>query len=172
MKPTQRGFTLVELMIVVAIIGILAALAIPSFSEYTIRAQVTEGMSLVSVARSRVAEFFSQTGMAPANRTEAGMTANATDTSGKFVTQVDVTNGVVTVTFGNKASAQISGKTLSMTPYQTPDGSVVWRCSVASAPAGANLLGTGSAQVAAYAADTLSAVSSGRFLPRNCRTSG
>ena len=100
MTKLQKGFTLIELMIVVAIIGILAAIAIPAYQDYTIRAQVSEGLNLAAAAKAAVAETFLNRGVAPANRTEAGMSANATDTNGKYVTQVDVTNGVIAVTYG------------------------------------------------------------------------
>ena len=88
MTKLQKGFTLIELMIVVAIIGILAAIAIPAYQDYTIRAQVSEGLNLSAAAKAAVAETFLNRGTAPANRTVAGMSANATDTNGKYVTQV------------------------------------------------------------------------------------
>ena len=75
MKKVQQGFTLIELMIVVAIIGILAAIAIPAYQDYTIRAQVTEGMNLAAAAKAAVSESFTNKGVAPANRTAAGMSA-------------------------------------------------------------------------------------------------
>ena len=90
MTKLQKGFTLIELMIVVAIIGILAAIAIPAYQDYTIRAQVTEGMNLAAAAKAAVAETFLNRGTAPANRTVAGMSANATDTVGKYVTGIAV----------------------------------------------------------------------------------
>ena len=77
MKKLQKGFTLIELMIVVAIIGILAAIAIPAYQDYTIRAQVSEGMNLAAAAKAAVAETFLNRGTAPADRTQAGMSANA-----------------------------------------------------------------------------------------------
>ena len=83
MTKLQKGFTLIELMIVVAIIGILAAIAIPAYQDYTIRAQVSEGMNLAAAAKAAVAESFLNRGAAPANRTVAGMSANATDTVGQ-----------------------------------------------------------------------------------------
>ena len=108
MKKVQQGFTLIELMIVVAIIGILAAIAIPAYQDYTIRSQVSEGMSLAAAAKSAVAESFLNNGEAPADRTAAGMTATATDTSGKYVLSVGVANGTITITYGNEANAQIT----------------------------------------------------------------
>src|SRR5215211_5676461 len=110
MKRMEKGFTLIELMIVVAIIGILAAIAIPAYQDYTIRAQVSEGMNLAAAAKAAVAESFLNRGTAPANRTVAGMSDLATDTSGKYVSQVAVTNGTITVSYGNEANAQIAAQ--------------------------------------------------------------
>ncbi len=89
MTKLQKGFTLIELMIVVAIIGILAAIAIPAYQDYTIRAQVSEGMNLAAAAKAAVAESFLNRGVAPADRVAAGMSPNAGDTRGKYVTGVD-----------------------------------------------------------------------------------
>ena len=173
MKSIQKGFTLIELMIVVAIIGILAAIAIPAYQDYTIRAQVTEGLNLAGAAKAAVAESFSNTGVAPLGRTEAGMSATATDTNGKYVLSVDVTNGSITIAYGNAANASLTGTTLGLTPYQTLDKSVAWRCGGAGAPGNATnaLLGTGSGGgVAAYVPGTLgSTVTLNKYLPKSCR---
>jgi type IV pilus assembly protein PilA len=162
MKKLQKGFTLIELMIVVAIIGILAAIAIPAYQDYTIRAQVSEGMSLAAAAKTAVAETFLNRGTAPANRTAAGMTANAVDTSGKYVLSVEVTNGSITITYGNDAHQRISAagsNTLTLTPYMSIDQSVVWRCGNAAAPTPSLMTGAG------YTAPTVSS----NYLPSACR---
>lgn len=166
MKTLQKGFTLIELMIVVAIIGILAAIALPAYQDYTIRSQVTEGLTLAASAKTAVAETFSNTGAAPADRTAAGMSAAATDTSGNYVTQVAVANGTITITYGNKANAQIAGQTLSLTPYETQDLSVVWVCGNGVVPAGVSLLGTsGGGATAAVGPTTVI----NKYLPAACR---
>ncbi len=159
MKSIQKGFTLIELMIVVAIIGILAAVAIPAYQDYTIRAQVTEGLSLAAQAKTAVADTFSARGAAPVDRTAAGMTANATDTSGNYVTSMDVTNGAITLTYGNRANAAILGATVGLTPYISTDRSVSWQCGTAPAPTATIMPG------AAAAATTLPT----QYLPADCR---
>ena len=167
MKKMQQGFTLIELMIVVAIIGILAAIAIPAYQDYTIRAQVSEGLNLAAAAKAAVAETFLNRGVAPVNRQVAGMSANAGDTQGKYVQSVQVANGAITVTYGNEANQAINGATLGLTPYLSGDNSVIWDCAAALAPSGA---GT---RMMPGAADTPGSLGStaalNKYLPASCR---
>jgi type IV pilus assembly protein PilA len=166
MKKVQQGFTLIELMIVVAIIGILAAIAIPAYQDYTIRAQVTEGMNLAAAAKAAVSESFTNKGVAPATRTAAGMSAAATDTTGKYVSSVDVTNGTITITYGGaEVNAKITGLTLGLSPYVSNDGSVEWRCGDAPQPNGSVGLMMGSA----YVPGTLGVPALEKYLPAACR---
>jgi type IV pilus assembly protein PilA len=168
MRKVQQGFTLIELMIVVAIIGILAAIAIPAYQDYTIRAQVSEGMTLAAAAKTAISESFSDKGEAPATRVIAGMTALATDTSGNYVTSVLVTNGTITIAYGNEVNLSIDLETLSLTPYESGDLSVVWRCGLAPQPANTNPMGTdGGGVTAAYIAPSGGMLP--KYLPSACR---
>ena len=164
MKKVQQGFTLIELMIVVAIIGILAAIAIPAYQDYTIRAQVSEGMNLAAAAKAAVAETWLNRGVAPANRTAAGMSVNNTDTNGKYVTSVGVAAGVITIAYGNEANTAIAGKTLELVPYTTLDNSVSWRCGGAGVP-GSGTIMTG----ATYTGGSLVTGGLTKYLPSACR---
>ena len=169
MTKLQKGFTLIELMIVVAIIGILAAIAIPAYQDYTIRAQVSEGMNLAAAAKAAVAETFLNRGVAPLDRPAAGMSANATDTNGKYVRSVNVTNGVITIEYGHEANARIGDAAgnleLKLVPYVTPDDSVAWRCGAAPALVGVSGLMPG----AVSGGGDLAAANFQRYLPSACR---
>mgnify|MGYP001813176207 CR=1 FL=1 len=128
----QQGFTLIELMIVVAIIGILAAIAIPAYQDYTIRAQVSEGLNLSGGAKAAVTEFFQDRGSMPSDNTEAGLAASG-DIVGKYVSSVAVSDGVIEITYGQDAHQIIDGATLQLTPDTTEPGSVQWDCASAGA---------------------------------------
>ena len=161
-SKSNAGFTLIELMIVVAIIGILATLAVSAYQTYTVRAQVAEGINMAAVAKTPVVDAYNNFGTAPANRAAAGMPADPTTTSGKYVSGVDISNGRIVVQFGGSGAHQdIIGMEVSLTPYITPGSTVIWRCGDAPEPNRAQLLNGGDA----HAVATVDA----RYLPSTCR---
>jgi len=121
------GFTLIELMIVVAIIGVLAAIAIPAYQDYTIRAQVAEGLALATGAKSAVWDYSANYGQMPASNSVAGLALPASIT-GNYVSQVTVVDGRIQVQFGNKINTAALGQTIILSPVST-SGSIIWDCS-------------------------------------------
>ncbi|EMS5516658.1 pilin, partial [Neisseria gonorrhoeae] len=127
MNTLQKGFTLIELMIVIAIVGILAAVALPAYQDYTARAQVSEAILLAEGQKSAVTEYYLNNGEWPANNGDAGV-ASASKIIGKYVKQVEVKNGVVTATMASSnVNKEIQGKKLSLWAKRQ-DGSVKWFC--------------------------------------------
>ncbi|HHR3548011.1 TPA: pilin [Neisseria gonorrhoeae] len=127
MNTLQKGFTLIELMIVIAIVGILAAVALPAYQDYTARAQVSEAILLAEGQKSAVTEYYLNNGEWPENNTSAGV-ASASDIKGKYVKEVKVEKGVVTATMASSnVNKEIQGKKLSLWGRRE-NGSVKWFC--------------------------------------------
>jgi type IV pilus assembly protein PilA len=166
MGRQENGFTLIELMIVVAIIGILASLAISAYQTYTVRAQVAEAINMGASAKVPVIDAYNNNGEPPADRSEAGMSANAVDSKGSYVSQVEIVTGRVDVMMGNRAHADVSGLVISFTPYLTESGGIVWRCGAAPQPANTiPLQDVGATIVSTWVAPTID----DRYLPSVCR---
>ncbi|MBH5927372.1 pilin [Neisseria meningitidis] len=128
MNTLQKGFTLIELMIVIAIVGILAAVALPAYQDYTARAQVSEAILLAEGQKSAVTEYYLNHGEWPSNNNSAGVASTATDIKGKYVEKVEVANGVITATMlSTGVNKEIQGKKLSLWAKRQ-DGSVKWFC--------------------------------------------
>ncbi len=161
MLSRSRGFTLIELMIVIAIIGILASLAVSAYQTYTVRAQISEGLNFAAGAKVPIVDAYTNGGVAPANRAASGMSPLATDSRGSYVSSVAIVDGRIDVTFGGPLAHQdIVGQTVSLTPYETAGNTVVWRCGNAPVPGGVPLNGG-----APHVAPTLDI----RYLPAGCR---
>ena len=128
MKNKEMGFTLIELMIVIAVIGVLAMLAIAAYQEYQIRAQVSEGMGLMDGLKNNIAEYYVDTGYFPPNNAVSG-SANPGSIVGKYVTEVSIDAGVIKATLGNAIHAKVFGETLALSPTYA-GGSFAWNCDV------------------------------------------
>jgi len=140
----QSGFTLIELMIVVAIIGILAAVAIPAYSDYTVRAQVAEGYELAASLKKNVVDVYANQGaLAGIDNGSFGIAA-ASEIAGRYVGSITLTNGTISATMGGRASSLVSGSTVILVPQpNTNSGVINWTCDSGTVP--------------------------DRFLPANCR---
>jgi type IV pilus assembly protein PilA len=167
LKTMQKGFTLIELMIVIAIIGILAAIAIPAYQNYTIRSQVTEGLSLADGWKTSISEYYAQNGSFPKSASTTGgagvLAATAVSSTGKYVSAITVTTGAISITYSSaapqQANSKLNGLTLGLTPYLNANYDIVWVCGGATVPSDVTL----DASVTA-----LTGTVSAAYLPTSC----
>ncbi|TCJ25124.1 pilin [Halomonas sp. GDM18] len=134
MTRKQSGFTLIELMIVVAIIGILAAIAIPRYQDYTTRSQVTEAINLASGLKTAVAEVYSNTGALAGIDSETNGIPAANTVTGNYVASVGVDDGTITATMGNNVNDTIDTQTVILVPNVGGAGSITWTCNTGTVP--------------------------------------
>ena len=165
-KRRKNGFTLIELMIVVAIIGILAAVALPAYQDYTIRAQVSESMALSSGLKTAVADYFSASGAFPGTNQAAVCGDNggacagsaATDNKGNYVSSIAVAaDGVLNITMGNKANAAISTAVISLRPGLDTASNISWVCGKSAVPSGVTVAGSDATTI------------NSKYLPNSCK---
>ena len=131
----QKGFTLIELMIVIAIIGILAAIAIPAYQDYTVRSKVAEGLNLAGAAKLAVSETYDAIGSFPGTQASYGLPVNPGSIVGTYVSQVGVANGTITITYNGNVGGNPDqqGNTIIILPDTSNAGSLVWDCTIAGA---------------------------------------
>lgn len=135
-RKTSQGFTLIELMITVAIVGILAAIAMPAYQNYVIRGQVSEGITISGGLQVAIQEYYANTGSFPANNTDLGLSMP----SGKYATVNNIQNGVIIVNYNgpdanaNLKSASGSSKGIALVPQDDGNGNVHWLCGVRGIP--------------------------------------
>jgi type IV pilus assembly protein PilA len=155
----QKGFTLIELMIVVAIIGILASIAIPAYQDYTIRAQVVEAFSLASEIKGSVQDFRKDRGRLPRNNREAGV-PEPDKLIGNYVTSIEVDGGSLHIKMGNHANKLIADHVITLQPLVvtgSPASPMSWRCGLREIPAGMEGAGANHTDI------------DNKFLPTACR---
>ncbi|HHP8657510.1 TPA: pilin [Neisseria meningitidis] len=161
MNTLQKGFTLIELMIVIAIVGILAAVALPAYQDYTARAQVSEAILLAEGQKSAVTEYYLNHGIWPGDNNSAGVASSST-IKGKYVEKVEVAKGVITAEMKSSGvNKEIQGKKLSLWAKRQ-NGSVKWFCGQP-----VTRTGTNSDEVTATGTDTDKIDT--KHLPSTCR---
>ena len=140
---TSRGFTLIELMVVVGIIGILASIAIPSYQKYIVRGQIVEALTLAAELKGGIREVYKHTGRFPADNRAAGL-PQSEHLIGNYVSSIEVADGALHITLGKKANARLKGKVLTLQPLvvaENPSSPISWNCGSSTPPEGMRAIG-------------------------------
>jgi type IV pilus assembly protein PilA len=157
-------------MIVVAIIGILAAIAIPAYQDYTIRSQVTEGLNLAGAVKAAVAESYADKGVWPADNQAAGImladNSGPATPSGKYVDSLEVSTGTINITYGGQANANIEGDILSLVPKVSENDDVIWLCGYNDGTG----MTTAPGDPTGGASDASATTIEEKYVPSSCRT--
>jgi hypothetical protein len=159
---TSAAGIIIVFVAFVPMVGILAAIVIPAYQDYTIRAQVSEGLAMAAPVRAAVAETIGRFGSVPQDRADAGLTPDPADSRGKYTASIAIDDGRIDITFGGEANRAIQGLVLSITPYATDDG-IAWRCGQGPAPSRQPLA---EYQPGGLAADFA------KYVPSACRSGG
>jgi type IV pilus assembly protein PilA len=155
---SERGFTLIEMMIVVAIIGILSAIGVPAYLSYTARAQVMEGLTLAAGWKPAIVEYYAANGTWPSQSDLNGTTPSV----GVYASNVTVSTGVIQITYsGPQVNQAINNQTLTLVPYTNDNDDVLWQCGLAAAPAGS---------MASGADQSIATTLASQYLPTSCHT--
>jgi len=144
-----QGFTLIELMVVVAVIGILAAVALPSYQTYTARAQLAESLVIIGELKGSVAEYYKHKGRFPKDNAEAGIPEKHL-LLGNYVSGIELEDGAFHITLGNKVNQQMTGKLLSVRPVVvigSPSSPFSWLCGASAIPEGMKPVGSNKTDV-------------------------
>ncbi len=155
----RNGFTLIELMIVVGIIGILASIAIPAYQDYTIRAQVAEAFSITGELKASIRDYYKDRGRFPSNNAEAGV-AEPQFLIGNYVTKVEVADGAMHITFGNYVNSNLKDGVITIRPLVvdgSPTSPISWGCGDREPPSGMSAVGDNRTDV------------QGKHMPASCR---
>lgn len=161
MPQKVQGFTVIELVIVVAIVAILAAMVVSAYQTHTVRTQVREALEFAEPLKASISTSFTATGVAPANSESAGLPSRPTNSTNLYVAEVAVKDGRLDIRFGKTAHQAIFGGQLSITPYVLEGQQLAWRCGAAPVPPGGKLMPGG----AEHAAPSIEM----RYLPASCQ---
>lgn len=168
MKSVQKGFTLIELMIVIAIIGILAAIAIPAYQNYTIRAQVSEGSSLIGGVETAFDEYYANTGTA-ANIATLANVGISNAITGTYVSGVGLVANQITVTYGANANNAVNNGTVVWTAYKSPNGDITWLCNDGATTQATLTADPGLTAVTGGATPVSGSITNTSYLPHICQ---